>query len=47
MRVIGCGVEEALKGCFLMDDATGKAINQVNGSEKGFVPKFEGHTRMG
>jgi hypothetical protein len=46
IRVVGFGMEEALKEGILIDNMTRKSVNQINSSNKGFVPKFERHTRM-
>jgi hypothetical protein len=47
MGVVGFGMEEALKRGILIDNTARKSINQINSSDKGFVPKFERHTGMG
>ena len=38
--VIWCDMKETLSGCFIRDSATGPHVNEMHGSEKGFVPKF-------
>jgi hypothetical protein len=40
MGVVGFGVEKALKRGFMTNNTARKSINQINSSDKGFVPKF-------
>ena len=38
--VIWCDMKETFSGCFIRDRATGPHVNEMHGSEKGFVLEF-------
>jgi hypothetical protein len=45
-KVIWCLVKEALKRGLTMNDLARKPINQIGGSDKCLIPKFERHRCM-
>lgn len=44
--VVGCFVKESFKRCLIVNDFTRESIDEICGSDKGFVPKLKWHGGM-
>ena len=41
--IIGCLLEQTMKRCLSMYNLARKPVDQISSSDKGLVPKFQGH----